>query len=341
MASLAKGRGRRRHQGVDYWPGFVDALSTLVLVVVFLLAVFMMAQFFLARELSGRDDALTKLNRQIAELTDLLSLEKSSGRAREDAISALSATLDTARGEAERLRAAAGAGSAAALQSAETQRVLDNERALAARTSAQVEILNQQIQALRRQLAALEEALNATEQKDKESQSRLADLGQRLNVALAQRVQELTRYRSDFFGRLRNVLASRPEFRVVGDRFVIQSEILFDAGQAVLNPLGYPELDKVATALMDAAREIPPDIAWVLRVDGHTDRRPINSVQFPSNWELSASRAIAVVRYLVTRGVPETRLLAAGFGEFQPLEVGEGDDVFRRNRRIELKLTER
>jgi chemotaxis protein MotB len=341
MGSLARGRGRRRHQGVDYWPGFVDALSTLVLVVVFLLAVFMMAQFFLARELSGRDDALTKLNRQIAELTDLLSLEKASGRSREDAILALSATLDTAKGEAERLRTAAGAGGAAALQATETQRVLDNERALAARTSAQVEILNQQIQALRRQLAALEEALNATEQKDKESQTRLADLGQRLNVALAQRVQELTRYRSDFFGRLRNVLASRPEFRVVGDRFVIQSEILFDAGQAVLNPLGYPELDKVAAALMDAAREIPPDIAWVLRVDGHTDRRPINSAQFPSNWELSASRAIAVVRYLITRGVPETRLLAAGFGEFQPLEAGEGDDVFRRNRRIELKLTER
>jgi chemotaxis protein MotB len=341
MSSFARTRGRRRHQGVDYWPGFVDALSTLVLVVVFLLAVFMLAQFFLAREVSGRDDALTKLNRQLAELTDLLAMEKVTGRTREDAVSALSATLDTARGEADRPRAAAGAGGAAAQQAAEAQRALEGERSLAARTAAQVEILNQQILALRRQLAALEEALNITEQKDRESQARISDLGQRLNVALAQRVQELTRYRSDFFGRLRNVLASRPEFRVVGDRFVIQSEILFDAGQAALNPLGYPELDKVAAALMDAAREIPPDISWVLRVDGHTDRRPINSVQFPSNWELSAARAIAVVRYLVTRGIPENRLLAAGFAEFQPLETGEGDDVFRRNRRIELKLTER
>jgi chemotaxis protein MotB len=341
MSSFARTRGRRRQQTVDYWPGFVDALSTLVLVVVFLLAVFMLAQFFLSREVSGRDDAMTKLNRQIAELTDLLSLEKASGRSREDALATLALTLDSQRSEAERLRAEAGAGSAAAGQAAAAQRALESERAMAARTAAQVEILNQQIMALRRQLSAVEEALNLTDQKERDAQSRIADLGQRLNVALAQRVQELTRYRSDFFGRLRNVLASRPEFRVVGDRFVIQSEILFDAGQAALNPAGYPELDKVASALMDAAREIPPDISWVLRVDGHTDKRRINSAQFPSNWELSASRAIAVVRYLITRGVPETRLLAAGFGEFQPLEQGDGDDVLRRNRRIELKLTER
>jgi chemotaxis protein MotB len=341
MSSFARTRGRRRHATVDYWPGFVDALSTLLLVVVFLLAVFMLAQYFLAREVTGRDDALTRLNRQIAELTDLLSLERATGRSQEGSIASLTATLDAARSEADRLRAEAGAGGAAARQAADSQRLLESERALAARTAAQVEILNQQIMALRRQLSAVEAALNISESKDKDAQSRIADLGQRLNVALAQRVQELERYRSDFFGRLRNVLASRSEFRVVGDRFVIQSEILFDAGQAALNPAGRPELDKVASALMDAAREIPPDINWVLRVDGHTDKRPIASAQFPSNWELSAARAIAVVRYLVTRGIPETRLLAAGFAEFQPLEAGDGDEVFRRNRRIELKLTER
>ncbi len=341
MSSFARTRGRRRQATVDYWPGFVDALSTLVLVVVFLLAVFMMAQFFLSREVTGRDDAMTRLNRQIAELTDLLSLEKAGGRSREDALAALAATLDSTRGEAARLRAEAGAGGAAAAQAADARRALDNERAMAARTVAQVEILNQQILALRRQLSAVEEALNVTEQKEKDSQSRIADLGQRLNVALAQRVQELERYRSDFFGRLRNVLANRQGFRVVGDRFVIQSEVLFDAGQAALNPAGFPELDKVAAALLDASREIPPDIAWVLRVDGHTDKRPINSAQFPSNWELSAARAIAVVRYLAARGVPEIRLLAAGFAEHQPLEAGDGDEIYRRNRRIELKLTER
>jgi chemotaxis protein MotB len=339
MSSFA--RKRRRPQTMDYWPGFVDALSTLVLVVVFLLAVFVMAQFFLAREVSGRDDALLKLNRQLAELTDLLSLERMTGRGKDDTLASLSATLDSTRNEAQRLRTEAGAMGSAAATAADAQRALDAERSLSARAAAQVEILNLQISALRRQLAAIEEALNATEQKDKESQARIADLGSRLNLALAQRVQELTRYRSDFFGRLRTVLASRQEFRVVGDRFVIQSEILFEGGQATLNPAGFPELDKVAAALIDVSREIPPDIAWVLRVDGHTDRRPIQSAQFPSNWDLSASRAIAVVRYLVARGIPENRLLAAGFGEFQPIEIGETEDVLRRNRRIELKLTER
>ncbi len=341
MSSFARTRGRRRRPSVDYWPGFVDALSTLVLAIVFLLAVFMLAQYFLSREVTGRDDALSRLNRQIAELTDLLSLERATGRTRDDALAALSATLESTRAEAERLRAEAGAGGAAARDAADARRALDGERALTARMAAQVEILNQQIMALRRQLAAVEEALNISESKDREAQARIADLGQRLNLALAQRVQELERYRSDFFGRLRNVLASRPEFRVVGDRFVIQSEILFEAGQATLNPAGLPELDKVAAALIDASREIPPDINWVLRVDGHTDKRPIASAQFPSNWELSAARAIAVVRYLSARGIPSTRLLAAGFAEFQPLEQGEGDEAFRRNRRIELKLTER
>jgi chemotaxis protein MotB len=338
---MALARNRRRHQGVDYWPAFVDALATMLLVFVFLLAVFMMAQFFLSREVSGRDDALTRLNRQIAELTDLLALEKATGRGRDDAISVLTTTLEGARTEADKLRAEAGALGGAAAGAVAAQRAVDAERALSARAAAQVEILNQQIAALRRQLAALEETLGTSEQKDKDAQARISDLGARLNLALAQRVQELTRYRSDFFGRLRNVLASRPEFRIVGDRFVIQSEILFDAGQAALNAGGLPELDKLANALIEVAREIPPDIAWVLRVDGHTDARPIRSVQFPSNWELSAARSIAVVRYLATRGIPETRLLAAGFGEFQPLEAGETDDVLRRNRRIELKLTER
>jgi chemotaxis protein MotB len=337
----ALARNRRRAETINYWPAFVDALSTLLLVFVFLLAVFMLSQFFLSREVTGRDDALLRLNRQIAELTDLLALERASGRGREDTIAALTTTLDSARSEADKLRAETATLGGAAAGVASAQRALDAERALSARAAAQVEILNQQIAALRRQLAAIEDTLGASEQKERESQARIADLGSRLNLALAQRVQELTRYRSDFFGRLRNVLASRQEFRIVGDRFVIQSEILFDPGQAALNPAGLPELDKLAAALTDVAREIPPDIPWVLRIDGHTDSRPIRNAQFPSNWELSTARAIAVVRYLATRGIPETRLLAAGFAEFQPLEAGDSDDVRRRNRRIELKLTER
>ena len=181
--------------------------------------------------------------------------------------------------------------------------------------------MNQQISALRRQLAALEEALDASEKRDKESQGRIADLGQRLNVALAQRVQELSRYRSEFFGRLRAILGNRPDIRIVGDRFVFQSEVFFDTGQATLLPEGRAELDKLASALIDLDKQIPSEIAWVLRVDGHTDVRPINSPVFKSNWELSSARAISVVQYLVSLGVPAQRLVAAGFAEFQPLDT--------------------
>jgi chemotaxis protein MotB len=194
---------------------------------------------------------------------------------------------------------------------------------------------------LRRQLAALEEALDASEKRDRQSQTRIADLGQRLNVALAQRVQELSRYRSDFFGRLREILGNRPDIRIVGDRFVFQSEIFFDSGQAVLRPEGRAELDKLATALLELSSKIPGEIAWVLRIDGHTDVRPIASLQFPSNWELSSARAIAVVQYLISKGISPQRLVAAGFGEFQPLDADKTEEAYRRNRRIELKLTER
>jgi len=202
-----------------------------------------------------------------------------------------------------------------------------------------VELLNQQIAALRRQLGALEQALETSEQKDRDSQSRIADLGQRLNVALAQRVQELSRYRSDFFGRLRTILGNRPDIRIVGDRFVLQSEVFFDTGQSILKPEGRAELDKIATALLELNKQIPQDIAWVLRVDGHTDVRPIAGGR--SNWDLSAARAIAVVQYLISKGMPPQRLVAAGFGEFQPIDPGNTEEAYSRNRRIELKLTER
>ena len=194
---------------------------------------------------------------------------------------------------------------------------------------------------MRRQLAALEQALGASEAKDRNSQARISELGSRLNVALAQRVQELARYRSDFFGRLRQVLGTRPDIRVVGDRFVFQSEVFFDAGQAVLKPEGQGELDKLAAILIDLGREMPPDIPWILRVDGHTDNRPIRTAQFPSNWHLSSARAIAVVEYLMSRGLPNDRIAATGFGEYQPLDVANNDEAYRRNRRIEFKITER
>jgi len=342
----------RRERAVDYWPGFVDALSTLVLGIIFLLTVFVVVQFFLSQEVAGKDTALVRLNAQIAQLTDLLSLEKTGKVEMEDEIARLRANLSGAESERDRLKATVeGAGVGAnSIQNIITESqgrigaltsALDSEKSISARALAQVELLNQQIAALRSQLAALEQALDASDKRDKESQTRIADLGQRLNVALAQRVQELSRYRSDFFGKLREILGTRPDIRVVGDRFVFQSELFFDSGQAVLNPEGRSELDKLAVALLDLERQIPAEIAWVLRVDGHTDVRPIVTAQFPSNWALSAARSISVVQYLITKGVSPQRLVAAGFGEFQPLDPDRTEEAYRRNRRLELKLTER
>jgi chemotaxis protein MotB len=333
---------KRGRQGtINYWPGFVDALSTLLLAIIFLISIFMLAQFFLAREISGRDTVLDRLNRQIAELTDLLALERSGRRNTEESLAGLQTTLRASEAERARLQGLLDAGGSVESRNNELNAALENEKQATGRALSQVELLNQQIAAMRRQLAALEEALNASEQKDKESQARIADLGSRLNVALAQRVQELARYRSDFFGRLRQILGNRPDVRIVGDRFVFQSEVLFTAGQANLKPEASGEIDRIASALVDLNKEIPPDIPWVVRVDGHTDARPINTAQFPSNWALSASRAIAVVQALVARGVPPQHLLAAGFGEYQPIDLATTEDAYARNRRIELKLTER
>ncbi len=335
----------RRYEPVNYWPGFVDALSTMLLVIIFLLSVFMLAQFFLSREVTGKDEALTRLNRQIEELTNLLALEHSQKSADQTKIATLTATLETAEREQNRLKEAAAdtAASADAAGRAEaTASALDSENQISAKALAEVDVLNQQIAALRKQLAAIEEALSASEAANRESQSKIADLGQRLNVALAQKVQELSRYRSDFFGRLRQILGSRPDIRVVGDRFVFESSVLFDVGKADISPEGRKSLDSLASAVLDLEREIPPDIPWVLRVDGHTDSQPISgNGQFKSNWELSAARAVAVVQYLVSKGVEPDRLAAAGFGQFQPLDQGSDDTAMARNRRIELKHTER
>ena len=336
----------RRDGGMNYWPGFVDALSTLILGIIFLLTVFAVVQFYLTQEVAGKDTALSRLTAQIAQLTELLSLEKTGKLSLEEQLASLQSTLATTEGERDRYKGlydGAGSGAADAQSKASAlSNQLDSEKRLTARALAQVEVLNQQIAALRRQLSALEEALDATEKKDKESQARIADLGQRLNVALAQRVQELSRYRSDFFGRLRTILGNRPDIRIVGDRFVFQSEVFFDTGKASLDkPEGRAELDGLASALLELEKKIPGEIPWVLRVDGHTDVRPINSPQFKNNWELSVVRAISVVQYLIGRGVSPQRLVAAGFGEFQPIDSDKTEEAFNRNRRIELKLTER
>lgn len=340
------GRNRRHQRAVDYWPGFVDALSTLLIAIMFILTVFVVGQFILSREISGRDEVLTRLNGQINELTQLLALEKGSNQDLQDSVANLQASLASAEGERTRLQAllSAGAGGqdAARQQIGTLTQQLDEQKQVSDRALSQVELLNQQIAALRSQIAAVEAALQASEEKDQTSQTKIADLGRRLNVALAARVQELNRYRSDFFGRLREILSDRENIRVVGDRFVFQSEVLFPSGGADLNPDGQAEMAKLAAALLDLAKEIPPEINWVLRVDGHTDNVALSgSGRYRDNWELSSARAISVVKFLIAQGVPADRLVAAGFGEFQPIAPGDTPEARATNRRIELKLTEK
>ena len=431
------GRGGRR--SINIWPGFVDALASLLLVVIFVLMVFMIAQYFLSVALSGRDEALTRLEREIDDLAELLSLERSANAAlridasqlsselqsslsvREslasqiaaltksrDAIQArLAATekvgtdledaykvievdkdkieaqlaqlaileklrddltrrLQTAEAEsaqvdkeladaytvieADKEKIKAQLQDIAILQSlhdglmaklAQTETDASEQKELTDTAQAQLLLLNRQIMALRQQLARRATTLEAAESANKEQEVQIADLGRRLNVALASKVQELARYRSEFFGRLREVLGNRQDVRIVGDRFVFQSEVLFETGSAELGEPGQRQLAQLAQTLNEIAPRIPKNLPWVLRVDGHTDRVPIHTPEFPSNWELSTARAISVVRFLMEQGIAADHLAATGFGEYQPLDPGLSADALRRNRRIELKLTQR
>ncbi len=443
-------RARARRSSAEIWPGFVDVLPTLLLVIIFLLAVFVLAQFFLTQALSGRDAALERLQREVSELADLLALEREENQELQLNIADLSASLQASTTErdelvlqlsrleqrardAEAALAAAREESEAAKQAIEVEREtvkarlaeierlkrdiaslrevrdkleqdvgklaaeleerdeqigalrdrskeleaaiaeeqertvlaqkeleardirlaelqalylqseeqLKSERATSNAATSRVELLNRQLAALRQQLARLEVALEASEAKDRESQTVISDLGRRLNLALASKVEELARYRSEFFGRLRKVLADRPGIQIVGDRFVFQSEVLFASGSAELQAGGQDQLAQLASTLLEISAKIPGELNWVMRVDGHTDQVPIATARFPSNWELSSARAISVVRFLASRGIPANRLVAAGFGEFHPIDAGEDEAAFRRNRRIELKLTQR
>jgi chemotaxis protein MotB len=348
---MALARIRRGESGMNYWPGFVDALSTLILSIIFLLSVFVVVQFYLQQEVQGKDTALQHLNGQVALLSKLLSMEKEGKADLEKQLGGLQASLATIQNDRDKYKGLyEGAASAQATAESKLNEVtgqlegekqqLASEKENSNKALGQIDLLNQQVAALREQLSALGAALDISKKKNKESDDRISDLGQRLNLALAQHVQELSNYRSDFFGKLREVLGNRPDIRVVGDRFVLQSEIFFDTGRADLKPEGRSELDKVASAILALENQIPADIPWTLRVDGHTDVRPIIG-QFKSNWDLSAERAISVVQYLVGKGVKPSRLVAAGFGEFQPIDSGTTEEAYRRNRRIEFKLTER
>ena len=348
-----------RRSSIDIWPGFVDALSQLLMVIIFILLVFTAGQFYLGTALSGRDQALQKLQHQVDELANLLALERQSNEELRSGTTALSSQLQSAVAERDQSKADLAAKSAALAQQQESMAALgDRSRGLEGRAEsaeqalsaekevsrqalARVDELNAQIATLRDQLSRIAAALDASEAKVKDQQGQIVELGKRLNLALVNKVEELARYRSEFFGRLREILGERPDIRVVGDRFIFQSEVLFSPGSADLGDEAKKQLAQVFVTLKEVSAKIPPVISWILQVEGHTDHRPISTPQFPSNWELSTARAMSVVRLAIEQGIPAARLAAAGFADLQPLDPRTSDDAYRRNRRIELKLTER
>ncbi|MCK9538964.1 peptidoglycan -binding protein [Dokdonella sp.] len=350
---------RRRRAAFDIWPGFVDALTSLIMVMIFVLLIFAIGQFVLSDTLSGKNRALDALNARVAELAHTLSLSEAQNKTLDARVAELAASLgeassarDAASQEAARLGTDVAALSTLKQQlEAEIARMaaeLDTSHAalvrqtdLNASQAAQVELLNRQLVALNEQLARIQQALDLADTEARAKDAQIADLGRQLNVALAKRVSELERYRSEFFGRLRAALGERSDLRIVGDRFVLPTDILFPSASAELDPAAQQSLEVLATTVREIAADIPSSIDWVLRIDGHTDRRPIHTAQFPSNWELSTARALAIVKYLVVQGIPANRLSANGFGEFQPLDEAGTPDAWARNRRIEIQLTNR
>ncbi len=334
---------RRRSRGGDaaIWPGFVDGLSSLILVLMVVLSLFVVAQFYLGEELTQKDTELNSLRAQIAKLVDDLSL---ADRRNQELTLRIGTLEDEIAAGEERIAALTLALSTAESAVAASAEELEAEKALSEEQKSEIATLNAQLAALRKQLASLQEALEAAEAKDLEQQAQIENLSQRLNAALARKVQELAEVRSRFFEALREALGDRDDIRVVGDRFVFESDILFGSCSATISAQGQLELNKLASVLNEIRSDIPSEIAWVLRVDGHADQEPLGPgcrAQFASNWHLSAERAISVVQYLASRGVPENRLVAAGFGEFQPLVQGRDPVSLATNRRIEFKLTER
>jgi len=321
---------RSRPSSINIWPGFVDALAQLLMVIIFILLVFTVGQFYLSGAVSDRDLEIKKLTQQLNELTDMLSLEK---RASDD-LRLNVATLGAQAQQASRDKDALAARLAQATSDAQ------QARDALATGDATIATLNANVLALREQLQELAKALDLAQSQNKQQQVQIDDLGNKLNLALAAKVEELAKYRSEFFGRLKQILGDRPDIRVVGDRFVFQSEVLFDPGMADLEPGARQRLEPVVNALKQIQAGIPANLNWILEVDGHTDPRPIATAQFRSNWELSTARAVSVVKFLIDQGIPADHLAAAGFGEWQPLEKGSSEDAYRKNRRIELRLTQ-
>jgi len=320
----AGGSRRRGHSGINVWPGFVDALSSLLLVIIFVLLALVLTQFYLGTVLSGRDQTITHLSKQLNEMTDLLDIERRNSAELKTTIGTLTeeltaanAQLDTAKGQ------------------------LADEHKLSEDAQAQAALLNQQMDTMRAELARLTAALTNSENLSADQKVEIANLGKRLNAALAGKVTELAKFRSEFFGRLRQVLGDKPGIRIEGDRFVFQSELLFPSGSAEPTEEGQARLAQLAKSLVEVTKTLPADINWILRVDGHTDRVPVKGGKFSSNWELSTARATNIVKFLAAQGIPGDRLAAAGFGEFQPIDKGSDPAALARNRRIEIRIDQR
>ena len=369
-----------RRRPLDFWPGFVDALASLLMVMVFVILIFVIGQFVLADAVSGRDRALAQLNAELAALAQTLGLTQTARETAEVRVGELSASLvasererealgneilaardelhaaqDEARSQREeatrlatdiaalqRLKAELEAEAARLASALDTsERGLKEHKEMSAAAIAQVELLNRQLAAVREQLEQLNAALDASRLAARDKDLKLEELGRELNLALAGRVKELARYRSEFFGRLQDVLGKRKDVQIVGDRFVFSSEVLFPSASDEVSADGMIQLTRLAETLKALATDMPGDLPWVLQVDGHTDRRPISNARFPSNWELSTARALAIVKFLRSQGIPPERLAATGYGEFHPLDARTTEEAHARNRRIELKLTSR
>mgnify|MGYP001156707217 CR=1 FL=1 len=335
---------RKQRESINIWAGFVDALSALLVVIIFLLMVFVISQFFLRETLMSRDKALDTLNMQIQKLSEVLALEKKMTGELKDDISRLTVQLESSlaksMGLEERLKEQQTIAKENMGQLLLREEELEQERELTIKQRDELALLNQQIYALREQLSIIASELELTKEREKAAKIKVDELGKKLNIAMASKLQELANYRSEFFGRLKKVLGDRADIKIIGDRFVFQSEVLFDTASSEIQEDGKSQLQKVAQTLQEISTEFPTDLEWILRIDGHTDERPIQSERFASNWELSSARAISVVKFFLSQGIDPKRLAAAGFGSTHPITEKKTEKAYRQNRRIEIKLTQ-
>ena len=356
------------------WPGFVDALASLLMVFIFILMIFVIAQFYVTKKLSGKDEALIKMEAEIFELNNLLSIER-------NVVSKLSIDVDKIEKKfenqslklmkkekefqkslndlnikdfeitklAEKLKNKDNLFNKLKedlknnLQVTQKQKLVikENEKDISA-TIQEIKILLNETKNLKQKINKLKSLLTVYQAKDAKEKIKNIDLGKNLNSALARRVEELQKFKSEFFGRVKEKIKDRPEIKIVGDRFVFQSEVLFETGSTNIGLKGKKELERLAAILIDIEKSLPKDINWILQIEGHTDNLPVKKGQtFVDNWELSTERALSVLRFFINNGLDPKRLSASGYGSFQPVEKGKKANSRSKNRRIEMKITQK